>query len=119
MNRNPYTFFFLAAAILLAGFGIALWQWTALHPGWIYLIAVSVITFLFYGYDKYQSKSNGQRIPELVLHLLILAGGTIGAFLGQILFRHKTKKWQFRMVFTLILVVQIGLLVWWWMRDRL
>jgi hypothetical protein len=41
MNRNPTRFFFLAAAILLAAFGFALWQWTSLHPGWIYLTAAS------------------------------------------------------------------------------
>jgi uncharacterized membrane protein YsdA (DUF1294 family) len=113
VTRNPYRFFFLAAACLLAVLGLALWQWTSLHPGWIYLIAVSVITFLFYGYDKYQARQNGTRIPELVLHLLTLAGGTIGAFLGQILFRHKTKKWQFRLVFILIALVQLGLIAWW------
>jgi uncharacterized membrane protein YsdA (DUF1294 family) len=113
VNRNPYTFFFLAAAVLLLAVGLALWQFTSLHPGWIYLIAVSVITFVFYGYDKFQARQNGTRIPELVLHLLALAGGTIGAFLGQILFRHKTKKWQFRIVFFLIVLVQIGLIVGW------
>ncbi len=117
MTHNPYRFFFLAAVILLAGFGIALWQLTSLHPGWIYLIAVSVITFLFYGYDKYQARQNGTRIPELVLHLMALAGGTIGAFLGQILFRHKTKKWQFRLVFILIVVLQIGLITGWSMKH--
>jgi uncharacterized membrane protein YsdA (DUF1294 family) len=117
VTRNPTTFFFLAAVILLAAFGIALWQLTSLHPGWIYLIAVSVITFLFYGYDKFQARRNGTRIPELVLHLLALAGGTIGAFLGQILFRHKTKKWQFRLVFILTALVQAGLIAWWWTKD--
>lgn len=115
MNRNPYAFFFLAAVIGLAVIGLALWQLTSLHPGWIYLIAVSVITFLFYGFDKYQARQNGTRIPEAVLHLLALAGGTIGALLGQILFRHKTKKWQFRLVFILIALVQTDLIVWWWM----
>ena len=119
MNRNPYTFFFLAAVILLAAVGLALWQWTALHPGWIYLIAVSVITFLFYGYDKFQARQNGTRIPELVLHLLTLAGGTIGALPGQILFRHKTKKWLFRLVFILIVIIQAGVITWWSIQRRL
>ena len=83
VNRNPYRFFFLAAVILLAAIGLALWHFTRIHPGWIYLIAVSVITFLFYGYDKFQARQNGTRIPELVLHLLALAGGTIGALPGR------------------------------------
>jgi uncharacterized membrane protein YsdA (DUF1294 family) len=116
VTHNPYRFFFLAAVILLVGIGIALWQFTSLHPAWIYLIAVSVITFLFYGYDKFQARQNKTRIPEMVLHLLALAGGTIGAFLGQILFRHKTNKWQFQLVFILIILAQLGLIVWWVMK---
>jgi uncharacterized membrane protein YsdA (DUF1294 family) len=117
VKRNPYRFFFIAAAILLVAVGFALWQWTSLQFGWIYLIAVSGIAFMFYGYDKYQARRNGQRIPELVLHLLAAVGGTIGALAGQILFRHKTKKWQFQLVFILIVLIQIGLIVWWWMKK--
>ena len=117
MKRNPCTFFFLTAVILLGAVGVALWQLTPLHIGWIYLIAVSVIAFLFYGYDKYQAKSNGQRIPELVLHLLALTGGTIGALAGQILFRHKTRKWQFQLVNILIVLIQAGLIAWWALKQ--
>lgn len=117
MISNPYKSFFLAAVILLAAICLVLWRLTSLHPGWMYLIAVSMITFLFYGYDKVQAKRNGGRIPEVVLHLLALMGGTIGAFLGQILFRHKTKKWEFRRVFILIVIVQLGFIAWWIMKG--
>ncbi|NLH16852.1 MAG: DUF1294 domain-containing protein [Phycisphaerae bacterium] len=117
MISNPYKSFVLVAVILLAIFCIVLWRLTSLHPAWIYLIAVSAIAFLFYGYDKVQARRNGGRIPEVVLHLLALAGGTIGAFLGQFLFRHKTKKWEFRLVFILIVIVQLGLIVWWTMKG--
>jgi hypothetical protein len=40
--------------------------------------------------------------------LLPLLGGTVGALLGQVLFRHKTKKWKFQRVFIMIVVVQVG-----------
>jgi hypothetical protein len=40
-------------------------------------------------------------------------GGTLGAFLGQVLFHHKTKKWKFQLVLIIIVVVQVGLVVWW------
>jgi uncharacterized membrane protein YsdA (DUF1294 family) len=80
---------------------------------WIYLMTLSLLTFLFYGYDKYQAIHRKSRIPEAVLHLLTLAGGTIGAIVGQILFRHKTKKLSFRVVFIIIMAIQIGLIVWW------
>jgi uncharacterized membrane protein YsdA (DUF1294 family) len=38
-------------------------------------------------------------------------GGTVGAFLGQVLFRHKTKKWKFQLVFIFIVVMQVGAIV--------
>jgi uncharacterized membrane protein YsdA (DUF1294 family) len=117
MTSNPYTTFFLLANILFLVFCIAVWHFTQIHPVWIYLITISLITFLFYGYDKYQAKYNRIRIPGIVLHLLTLMGGTVGAFLGQILFHHKTKKWEFQLVFIMIVVVQVGLIVWWVVRG--
>lgn len=117
-HTNPYKFYFLLALILSTGIGIALWYFTRIHPLWIYLITLTLITFVFYGYDKYQAINQNSRIPEIVLHLLTLAGGTAGAIAGQLLFRHKTKKLSFRMVFIIIMVVQIGLIVWLELRKR-
>jgi len=94
----------------------ALWHFTNIHPLWIYLISITLITFFFYGYDKFQARNNRERIPELVLHILTLIGGTVGAFLDQILFRHKTRKWKFQLVFISIVVVQVGLILWWVVR---
>jgi uncharacterized membrane protein YsdA (DUF1294 family) len=50
------------------------------------------ITFLFYWFDKHQSRGDGTRIPERVLLLLSLVGGFAGGFLGMLLVRHKTKE---------------------------
>jgi len=111
--NNPYKFFLLLALILSIVIGLTLWHFTQINPLWIYLINITLITFLFYGYDKYQAINQNTRIPEAVLHLLTLAGGTIGAIAGQFLFRHKTKKLSFRVVFIIIVVVQIGLILWW------
>ena len=72
-----------------------------------YLLSISVIAFLFYGYDKRQATKSRWRVPEAVLHLLALAGGTPGAFAGQIFFRHKTRKLRFKVVFVLIVCVQL------------
>ena len=74
-----------------------------------FLIGMSVIAFVFYGYDKRQAVRNRPRVPELVLHILALLGGTPGAFLGRLVFRHKTKKLRFRIVFLAIVLLQAGL----------
>ena len=79
-----------------------------IHLVYAYLVSISIITFLFYGYDKRQSLKNNGRIPELTLHILALLGGTPGAFLGQLFFRHKTKKLRFRIVFLAIVLIQAG-----------
>ncbi|HML75164.1 MAG TPA: DUF1294 domain-containing protein [Anaerohalosphaeraceae bacterium] len=115
---NPYRFYFLACIFLSVSVGIALWYFTGIGPVWIYLITLSFVTFLFYGYDKHQAVRHGGRIPEAVLNGLALAGGTPGALAGQVVFRHKTRKLSFRAVFIMIAVVQTGLIVWWFMRER-
>ena len=56
------------------------------------LIPVSMITFLLLGYDKFQAKNNGWRIPEKVLLGLGLIGGADGGLIGMQPFHHKTRK---------------------------
>ena len=70
----------------------------------VYLAAtaiVSVVTFGAYGIDKRRAVKAQRRIPERTLHLLALACGWPGAWIGQRVFRHKTQKTGFRVVFFL------------------
>jgi uncharacterized membrane protein YsdA (DUF1294 family) len=73
---------------------------------WIALAIVNAATILLYGYDKAVAGGTRSRVPENVLHLLALLGGSPAAFLSQRLFRHKTVKPGFRRVFWLIVVLQ-------------
>jgi len=82
-----------------------------LGPLRAYLVSVNIVTFFFYGFDKWQATNTSGRIPEMVLHGLALAGGTPGAFIGQIIFRHKTRKSNFRKIFILIALLQLVLLL--------
>jgi uncharacterized membrane protein YsdA (DUF1294 family) len=45
------------------------------------------------------------------LHVLAAAGGTPRAFVGQIIFRHKTRKPSFQRMFVLISLIQLALLL--------
>ena len=116
-KRDPKSFFF-AISIILAVVIVGLLWWMRLSVLYSYLIGISVITFIYYGYDKRQATNNGARVPEIILHVLALFGGTPGAFLGQILFRHKTKKLRFRIVFLLIVLLQVivGCNCWFFLR---
>ena len=112
-THNPGKYYLLIAFFALAAIAAAIWKFTNLHPLWIYLISINLITFVFYGYDKNQAIRNKNRIPEIVLHILALACGSAGALAGQQIFRHKTKKLKFQAVFIFIAIVQAGLITWW------
>lgn len=60
-----------------------------------YLAAINFTTWVAYGLDKGRAKSGKWRIPERTLLLLALAGGSLGALAGMIMFRHKTRKPKF------------------------
>lgn len=74
----------------------------------IYLIAINVITMIMFGIDKRKAIKNEWRIPERTLFILAIIGGSIGGILGMHMFHHKTKKWYFAYGIPLILIIQIG-----------
>lgn len=82
-----------------------------------YLAAVNVVTFTVYGIDKRKARRGAWRIPEKTLFLLPLLGGSVGALLGMKVFRHKTKHWYFVWGIPAILLAQLTLTVWLWLRQ--
>ncbi len=107
------------ALLLLFAFAFALDRPASLAL-WLvmWVAAISIATFGIYGYDKAQAQGSGVRVPEVVLHLLGALGGTPGAFVGIRLFRHKTSKSQFQVIFWLIVAAQLGILIWWWLNRQ-
>ena len=79
----------------------------------MWVIALSLATFGIYGFDKARAQSGGGRVPEVVLHLLGLLGGTPGAFIAMRVFHHKTSKRSFQIVFWVIVAVQLAALLFW------
>ncbi len=78
----------------------------------IYLLSINIFSFGLYGYDKLQAirdKKDIQRISEQTLLNIALMGGTIGATLSMILFRHKIKKLSFMIKFIVVVLVQISI----------
>ncbi len=76
-----------------------------------WLIAITLVAFLTYGYDKTIAGSGRMRVPEKVLLALTFAGGTLGAFAGRSLFRHKTIKASFRAQLWLVVGFQVFLVL--------
>ena len=81
-----------------------------------YLAAVNLVTFTVYGVDKAKARRGAWRVPEKTLLLLPLLGGSLGALLGMLTFRHKTKHWYFVWGIPLILLAQMALAVWVYVR---
>lgn len=75
-----------------------------------FCIVINIITFLVFGYDKWQAKNNKRRISEFNLLLLTGIGGTIGGIVSMYLFKHKTNKFSFISSFYAIAILQIVLL---------
>jgi uncharacterized membrane protein YsdA (DUF1294 family) len=59
----------------------------------------SLVAFVTYGVDKDAAQRGARRVPENTLHMLALLGGWPGAFAAQQMFRHKTRKVSFQIVF--------------------
>lgn len=76
----------------------------------IYFIVINAFTFICFGYDKSLARKNKRRIPERNLFILVAIGGTIGGFLGMYIFKHKTHKTSFKLMFSGILILQLLLL---------
>ena len=77
---------------------------------WIYLVVINVAALALFGADKRKAKKHAWRISEKALFLSAVLGGSVGALLSMLLFRHKTKHWYFVIGIPLILVIQIFLL---------
>lgn len=78
----------------------------AVEFAWLKPVAVlgisavtSLVAFVTYGVDKDAAQRGARRVPENTLHMLALIGGWPGAFAAQQMFRHKTGKVSFQIVF--------------------
>jgi uncharacterized membrane protein YsdA (DUF1294 family) len=80
----------------------------------IYIILINLIAFVVFGIDKRKARNGQWRVPESTLFILAIIGGSIGALLGMLVFRHKTKHRKFTIGIPLILALQIALLVTLW-----
>ncbi|MBA6391623.1 cold shock and DUF1294 domain-containing protein [Colwellia sp. BRX10-3] len=78
---------------------------------YIYL-GLSLITYLTYAFDKSKAQRGAWRTSEGTLHLFALVGGWPGAALAQQYLRHKSSKREFRHVFWLTVVINMGILIW-------
>ncbi len=95
------------AALLLA---LMLWGLLSLDPLLSWLLAINLIAFLAYAYDKRIASKRRIRLPEMLLLALAYSGGSLGALEGMHFFHHKTSKFSFQTRFWLIIAIQVILI---------
>ena len=78
------------------------------------LIIINIITFFVYGLDKLKAVNHWWRVPECVLLGLAAAGGSVGAYLGMMVFRHKTLKPLFRFGVPVMIIVHAIVAIYTW-----
>ena len=61
----------------------------------VFLCAINFAAFAAFGLDKLLAEHRKRRVSEAALLQLGFFGGTIGAYAGRALFRHKTRKQPF------------------------
>lgn len=72
----------------------------------IYLITISFLTFVIYGIDKYRATTGKWRVSESTLLSLAAVGGSVGAILGMLTFRHKIRKPLFIIGIPFLTIIQ-------------
>lgn len=75
------------------------------------LALINIWTLFRFWDDKARARNESRRIAEADLLGLALIGGSPAAFLGRHLFRHKTRKEPFSTYLQIILVVQTGAVI--------
>lgn len=80
----------------------------------IWIGLMSAVTFALTAWDKARARSGQRRIPEARLLGMGLCGGSPGLLAAMLLFRHKTAKPSFLLAVAGIIVLQLVLLVGFW-----
>ena len=77
---------------------------------------MSLVTLIAYAIDKSAAVRGKWRIPESYLHALELGCGWPGAWLAQRLFRHKSSKKSYQVVYWFMVALNIGAV--WYLKDK-
>lgn len=78
----------------------------------IYIAAVSLVSFIMFGIDKYRAENHRWRISEAALMLSAILGGSVGSLIGMHVFHHKTLHPKFFIGIPVILVLQAAAVIW-------
>ena len=74
-----------------------------------YIGLTSLFSFVIMGIDKRKAVKGAYRISEKFLFTCAFAGGSAGILAGMYIFRHKIRRWKFKLGIPVILVLELYL----------
>ena len=69
-----------------------------------YILVINIVSFVMFGIDKRKAITNKQRYSEKSLITSCLMGGGVGGALSMVTFRHKTRKWYFKLLVSISII---------------
>ena len=112
MRHNTRVVAISAAVVFLASLCVAAARGSLPLAVPIVYGAASAAAVIVYAADKSAAQRDDWRTPERTLHLVALVGGWPGALIAQTVFRHKTRKVPFRIIFWTMVALNCAALVW-------
>ena len=74
------------------------------------VVIMNIAAFALMGHDKRCARQGKWRVPEKTLFLVTACFGGLGGVLGMKVFHHKTRHWYFKVVFPVLLIIQIAVI---------
>ncbi|RNI15974.1 DUF1294 domain-containing protein [Methanohalophilus sp. RSK] len=74
-----------------------------------YIGLASLFSFVIMGIDKRKAVKGAYRISEKFLFTCAFAGGSVGILTGMYVFKHKVRRWKFKVGIPAILILEIYL----------
>ena len=97
-----------------------LWAAGLLPKGVMMMYAIaSLAAFAAYATDKAAAQNGSRRLSEKSMHFISVMGGWPGAYLGQQMFRHKTQKKSFQIIFWITVILNCAGIGWLYLRPHL
>lgn len=82
-----------------------------------YIAIINVLSFIVSFMDKRAAIRGRRRIPEKTLFIYAAVGGSIGLYLSMLFFRHKTRHLSFMLGIPLIILLQIAVIWYFFLRT--
>jgi uncharacterized membrane protein YsdA (DUF1294 family) len=72
-------------------------------------IGINIGALVVMGLDKTFARANTARVPEVLLYVIALVGGSPGILAGIHIFKHKTRKAAFQFTLLIVCALQVAL----------